>query len=143
MIAPLLLAAALAAAAPPADAPPAPPWADGSTADAPPAKIIQLTVYGQDACPKSEGDEVVICGREPESERYRLPKRFRGRKDAPAAVSGSWANTVQSLEWVSKQGLPNSCSVIGSGGQTGCMQQFLRQSRAEREEDRRAAAGEQ
>ncbi len=144
MIAPILLAAALAAAPPApvaaADSTPAPPWADGLGAQEPPPRIQQLTVYGSDPCPKSVGDEVVICGRQPESERYRLPKRFRDQRQAAAASTGSWANTVRELEWVGRQGLPNSCSVIGSGGQTGCMQQFLRQSRAEREEDRRAAA---
>ena len=101
-------------------------------------KIASLVVYGNDPCPRSSGDEIVVCGREPESERSRVPKRFRGKKTEPAQES--WSNTVRELEWVSRVGTPNSCSPVGSGGATGCYRLFLEQARAERRQARQDAA---
>lgn len=102
--------------------------------DAPPSttseKISTLVVYGDDPCPRSSEDEIIVCAREPESERYRIPKRLRKAK--PSAADRSWGERVQALETVSKQGLPNSCSPVGAGGQTGCFDQLLRQFREER-----------
>lgn len=96
-----------------------------------PTKLTTLVVYGDDPCPRSNDDEIVVCARQPESERYRIPKRLRRAK--PDAAERSWGDRVQVLEMVSRQGTPNSCSPIGSNGQTGCMAQFLRQAREERE----------
>lgn len=104
----------------------------------PPRRMSTLVVYGDDPCPKSSSDEIVVCGREPESERYRVPKRFRGKKTEPAQQA--WSNTVRELEWVSRIGTPNSCSPVGSGGATGCYQQFLRQARDERRQIESEAA---
>ena len=94
----------------------------------PPTRIQTLVVYGKDACPRSSDEEVVVCARLPESERYRIPKSLRG-KPANAARDGSWAGTAKVLEMVSRQGIPNSCSPIGSYGQTGCFQRFLEENR--------------
>ena len=99
----------------------------------PPDRISTLVVYGNDACPRSTEGEIVVCAREPESERYRVPKRFRGHKPLPA--EGSWAANA-----VSCMGIPNSCAPVGSGGQSGCMAQFLAQARAQREADKAEAA---
>lgn len=121
----LLLAPALAAA--PATA------ADRKPIDAsPPPRVATLVVYGDDPCPRSSDEEIVVCARQPESERYRIPKELRNKRktDIP---SQSWASRVRTLDMVSKRGLPNSCSPEGSGGQTGCMRQFLEAARAERE----------
>lgn len=101
----------------------------------PPEKMSTLIVFGNDPCPKSDGDEIVVCARQPESERYRLPKQFRGKRPVAAADTESWSNTVSALEYVGKAGTPNSCSPVGSGGQTGCYDQFLRQAREERRQN--------
>lgn len=98
--------------------------------ESPPERISSLVVYGNDPCPRSTSEEIIVCGREPESERFRVPKRFRGKKAEPARQA--WSNTVRELEWVSRVGTPNSCSPVGSAGATGCYQQFLRQAREER-----------
>jgi hypothetical protein len=106
------------------------PAGGGSGADTG-EKMSSLIVFGNDPCPRSSADEIVVCARLPESERYRVPKRFRGkRENAPATES--WTSRVSTLETVSRAGTPNSCSPVGSGGQTGCFSQFLRQSREER-----------
>jgi hypothetical protein len=89
-------------------------------------RTSNLTVYGNDACPKSTADEIVVCAREPESERYRIPKRFREtRKDDP--VNRSWSSRVATLEDAARPMRPNSCSPDGSNGQTGCVAAALRQ----------------
>jgi hypothetical protein len=111
----LPLLAALAAAPLPAQAPP-------------PERISTLVVFGDDPCPRSSADEVVVCARRPEGERYRIPKDLR-KRDYNAARDGSWAGTAKVLEMVSRQGLPNSCSPIGSYGFTGCFQRFLAENR--------------
>ena len=91
------------------------------------AKISTLLVFGNDPCPRSTEDEVVVCARQPESERYRIPKQFRGKR-YNAARDGSWAGTAKVLEYVSTRGLPGSCSFIGTAGQTGCFRRFLNEN---------------
>lgn len=95
-----------------------------------PERIASLTVYGNDPCPPGADDEIVVCGREPESERYRIPKSLRETKYQPPARS--WASRVHTLDDVSRAGRPNSCSVVGTGGQTGCYAHALEQWFAER-----------
>ena len=92
------------------------------------AKISTLLVFGNDPCPRSTEDEVVVCARQPESERYRIPKQFRGKR-YNAARDGSWAGTAKVLEYVSTRGLPGSCSFVGTAGQTGCFRRFLDENR--------------
>lgn len=117
----LLLAAPLAAAGP-----------GESLAEAPPPRISTLVVYGEDPCPRSKDDEIIVCARQPESDRYRIPKQLRKHKksDEPAV---SWTERTRTLDMVSQKGLPNSCSPHGTGGQTGCMRQFLEAARRDRE----------
>lgn len=96
----------------------------------PPQKIFALVVYGDEACPKAEGDEIVVCARKPESERYRIPKTLR---DKPAVSGGpGWGSQVANMEAVGRQTIPGSCSVNGSYGATGCTAAMLRQWFAER-----------
>ena len=97
----------------------------------PPQRTISLEVYGSDPCPVGEGDEIVVCARKPESERYRIPKPLRERKSRrPDELS--WGARVADLEEANRPSMPGSCSVEGSGGQTGCYQQMLRRWFAER-----------
>lgn len=104
----------------------------------PPAKISTLVVFGEDPCPKSSGDEIVVCARYPESDRYRLPKRFRHSK--PDVSGESWVNRAATLDMVSRDGLPDSCSPSGSGGQTGCFRKFREQWAAEQRQAKADAA---
>ncbi len=108
------------------------PAAAAPADDSPEPRMASLIVFGNDACPRSNDQEIVVCARLPEAERYRIPKRFRGKRSADAPAPDSWTNRVSTLESVSREGLPNSCSVVGSGGQTGCFQQFLHQAYQDR-----------
>jgi hypothetical protein len=96
----------------------------------PPERITNLLVYGDDPCPQSQGDEIVVCARRPESERYRIPKKLR---EKPAVAGGpGWGSQVATMEETQRQMLPNSCSTIGSNGFTGCTAKMLQQWFAER-----------
>ncbi len=109
------------------------PTAATAQAEPPPERIINLLVYGDDPCPKSEGDEIVVCARRPEAERYRIPKKLR---EKPAQAGGpGWASQVANMEQVQRSTLPNSCSVNGSNGFTGCTAKMLQQWFAERRMD--------
>jgi hypothetical protein len=125
-----MLLSLLAAAAVPAPAPVVPPQ-----------NISTLVVYGSDPCPRSKDDEIVVCARQPENERYRIPKALRDKrkKEAPAE---SWTARVRTMDVVSQRGLPNSCSPIGTNGQTGCFRQFQEFMRAQRQADKAEAAAE-
>jgi hypothetical protein len=92
-------------------------------------KVNQLIVYGNDPCKKSSEDEIVVCVRKPERERYRIPERLRDDPNDPK--NQSWANNAQALEYVGRSGI-GSCSPSGAGGWTGCFNDIVRAARAER-----------
>lgn len=93
-------------------------------------RIARVIVYGSDPCPTSaDGQEVVICARRPERERYRIPKELRDRRNG--GENPSWAERAQSLEYVGRTGA-QSCSTVGPGGFTGCYNQMVRAWRKDR-----------
>jgi hypothetical protein len=92
-------------------------------------KIKQVFVYGDDPCPPSEGEEIVVCARMPDNERYRIPADLRTDPNSPAVQS--WANRARSIETVGAMGI-NTCSPVGSGGYTGCFTQIANAAREER-----------
>lgn len=98
-------------------------------------RIAEIIVYGNDPCPRSTEDEVVVCARKPEAERYRIPERFR--ESGPLQTRQSWAARARSFEYVGRTGTM-SCSAVGPGGHTGCLQNMIDRARAEARE----AAGE-
>lgn len=118
--------AALAAAASPAFAQEEEPSAE---------RLRQVIVYGTDPCPPSLGEEVVVCARRPETERYRVPEPLRDT----GAKGESWTARARQLEYVGETGI-QSCSTVGPGGQTGCLEELLRRWREERREQAAAEA---
>ena len=106
--------------------------------DAPPAlaqtandRVNEIIVYGTDPCPRSTDDEVVVCKRVGEEERYRIPERLR--EGGTLQERTAWAKKVRSIERVGRTG-PQSCSPVGPAGYTGCMEQMIRDAREERDE---------
>ena len=87
-----------------------------------------LIIYGSDACPTSDGEEIVVCVRRDENERYRIPPELRDARDLTA--NESWLSQSQSIEYVGRSGT-DSCSPVGLGGFTGCTQELLRKAREE------------
>ena len=96
-------------------------------------RVSEVIVYGTDPCPRSTDDNVVVCARRPETERYRIPERFRG--GGPRQPRESWAERAKTLETVGDTGTL-SCSAVGPGGHTGCLQKLIDQARRERKEQR-------
>ncbi|MEO8175659.1 MAG: hypothetical protein ABI626_03265 [Sphingomicrobium sp.] len=93
--------------------------------------VSEVIVYGTDPCPRSTDDEVVVCARKPETERYRIPEKFR--PSGPRQTREAWANKARALETVGSTGI-NSCSPVGPAGFTGCLTQVIKQARAESDE---------
>lgn len=94
-------------------------------------RVKQVIVYGSDPCPISEGDEILVCARQGEEERYRIPKELR-REEIGSTKNESWTSRVRSIEYVGASGT-QSCSPVGSGGFTGCFSKIARQAKAERQ----------
>ena len=94
-------------------------------------RISQLIVFGDDPCPQSTGDEIVVCARKPEGERYRIPERLR--QGGSLQSRQAWAARAKQFEVVGRTGI-NSCSPVGPGGFTGCTEQLIKQAFTEREE---------
>jgi hypothetical protein len=97
----------------------------------PPERISFLVTFGEEKCPEAVGDEIVVCAVQPEGDRYRIPKDLREQTEV-SVRGGSWTSAVESLDGYSRAVLPNSCSVNGSNGFTGCTQKLLQQWFAER-----------
>ena len=122
-----VLAAAAFLAAAPASA--QQPEEAAPTADEAPVRVNQLIVYGDDACPPGGVDEIVVCARLPEDERFRIPEGLRDGSNDPA--NQSWTNRAIELSYVGRSGV-GSCSPSGANGFIGCHNELVRQARAER-----------
>jgi hypothetical protein len=94
-------------------------------------RVSEIIVYGNDPCPRSTDDAIVVCARKPESERYRIPERLRS--SGPRQTREAWANQARQFETVGATGI-NSCSPVGPAGFTGCLTQVIRQARQEQRE---------
>ncbi len=121
---PLLVLSAAAAFSTPAFAQPGKdgPNPVGAVGPLDTEKVKLVYVYGDDPCPAAskDPDEIVICAKLPDNERYRIPKELRDDKPIPAQ-NQSWVNRTAVADDVSRRaaGLPDTCSPTGSGGQTG------------------------
>ena len=93
-------------------------------------RIKQVIVYGSDPCPKSDGDEILVCARHDEKERYRIPEDLR-RENPGSTKNESWGTRATSIEYVGRTGT-ESCSPVGAGGVTGCFTQLAQKAKAER-----------
>lgn len=96
-------------------------------------RVNLLIVYGDDACTPSSEDEIIVCARLPEEERFRIPRSLRERPGEPAGRS--WYDRAIDLSYVGRSGI-GSCSPTGPGGFIGCHSQLVTQARAERRAER-------
>ena len=105
----------------------------------PPKRIRSIELRQGEACPQaSSAEEVVVC--RTIEDPYRIPSELRDEGAAQQPTNQSWVNRAATVDQVSRVagGLPNTCSPVGTGGQTGCFNQQAQQHAASRNE--RAAA---
>ena len=107
---------------------PQPAFAQSQDSSSTGSKMAEIVVFGNDPCPRSTDDEVVVCTRVPESYRYRMPEAYRPSGTYPQRQA--WANKAKSIERVGRTGI-QSCSPVGPAGYTGCMQQMIDEAKAE------------
>lgn len=91
-------------------------------------RVKMVILYGEDAAPAPQGDEIVVVARMPESERFRIPEDLRF-SDNPA--NQAWINRVERMEFIGNFGTL-SCSTVGAGGSTGCTQEMIRNAYADK-----------
>jgi hypothetical protein len=108
------------------------PTAGAQTA---PERTREILIFGNDPCPRSTDDEIFVCRRLPEKDRYRLPEALR--PTGPPQLSQSWATRSKALATVGSTG-PGTCSGVGPGGTTGCALGEIQQGLAERAEQEAA-----
>jgi hypothetical protein len=102
-----------------------------SVAQSASGNVAEIIVYGNDPCPRSTDDQVVVCARRPEAERFRIPEKLR--PSGSRQETEAWARKSRVLETVGSTGI-NSCSPVGPGGYTGCLTQVIRQAREQRQQ---------
>ena len=94
-----------------------------------------LILYGNDKCPtNASGQEIVVCSRRPEAERYRIPKELR----SPIVITPenqSWAAKANDTLNAGGASGTGSCSAVGGGGWTGCWAQQMRDAKRQRQAD--------
>jgi hypothetical protein len=49
-----------------------------------------VIIFGDDECPQGKGEEITVCARKAESERYRIPEPFRENTGGPK--NEAWTN---------------------------------------------------
>ena len=93
------------------------------------SKVSEIIVYGTDPCPRSTDDDVVVCARRPEAERFRIPEVLRD--NGTPQERQSWTKQAEGLATAGATGI-GSCSSVGPGGYTGCAQQEINRAFRER-----------
>ncbi|GGE17598.1 hypothetical protein GCM10011529_25130 [Polymorphobacter glacialis] len=83
-------------------------------------------MFGTEECPKpSSPDEVVVCARLPDSEIYRIPQQLRAANDQRTSPFQANRSLLLGDASGGAGGSIGSCSVVGSGGASGCNQDHI------------------
>ncbi len=101
-------------------------------------KVKLVDRFGEDPCPESTEDEIVVCSIYVEGDRYRIPQILRNDPNDPA--NQSWTQRAVSIRTLGASGT-NSCSPSGAGGFTGCTQSLIDAAYAERRNAPNVEAG--
>ncbi|SFR96035.1 hypothetical protein [Sphingomonas jatrophae] len=97
-----------------------------------------VEVYGNDPCPSSAGEEIVVCRRLPAREQFRIPEQLR-RAEVTPRERNSGVALAETARAASSATLPNNCSPVGGMGMTGCHKRDMDAARAERRAQGEAA----
>jgi hypothetical protein len=120
----LLAAGAAPALAQDAGDPPAAPAAETASTAIENYRRVTVTVYGNDPCPVAQSpDEIVVCARRPEEERYRL-RTLTPPPGVPveqgARIEQGGVGRTLGTDDVRLAGGTGTCTTVGPGGLTGC-----------------------
>lgn len=110
-----------------------------SAVDSANKRIRSVVVYGDEVCPESKDpDEIVVCARRPEEERYRLAP---SQRDAATKnrKNRAWGARAAELNTLGKTGT-GTCTPVGPGGDTGCTLQMVKDAAEERADAKAEAA---
>ncbi len=92
-----------------------------------------LVIFGNDKCPtNASGEQIVVCSRRPEGERYRIPKEMR----TPILITPenqSWAAKANDTLDAGGASGAGSCTASGPGGNIGCWAQQMRAAKRQRQ----------
>lgn len=98
-----------------------------------------IDVYGDDPCPSSQGQGIVVCRRLPKREQYRIPKDLREEEPSAQALGGQAVAAVNSTGGTGVQ--INSCNAIGAGVNAGCLKNEADAWAAQKKAEKKAEAG--
>lgn len=98
-----------------------------------------VTVFGDDPCPASNGQEIVICRHAARNEQFRIPQQLRESEIAPQALGGTAVAAVQTTGGTASQ--VQSCNAIGAGVSAGCVKKEADAWRAQQRAAKQAEAG--
>jgi hypothetical protein len=93
-------------------------------------KVNMVIAYSEDECPEQTAEnEIVVCQIVVEADRYRIPSTLR-QSSSPG--NQTQAQQFEKVRYIGAFGA-YSCSPAGSGGFTGCTQQFIEAAFDEKE----------
>lgn len=98
-----------------------------------------VTIYGDDPCPASNGQEIVVCRRAPRNEQFRIPRDLRESEAPPQALGGTAVAAVNSTGGNGVQ--VQSCNAIGAGVNAGCFKQQADAWRAQKQAEKQELNG--
>jgi hypothetical protein len=98
-----------------------------------------IDVYGDEKCPSSNGQQIVVCHRHDLKEKYRIPKDLRDSEPEPQAAGGN-VGALSAVNTTGGTGVQvQSCNAIGAGVNAGCTKSQLdnwkAQQRAKKKEE--------
>lgn len=100
-----------------------------------------IDIYGNERCPSSNGQQIVVCRRHPETERYRIPKDLRDSELEPQAGGGN-VGAVSAVNTTGGTGVQiQSCNAIGAGVNAGCTKSQLDNWKAQQRAQKKAEDG--
>jgi hypothetical protein len=98
-----------------------------------------VDVYGDEKCPSSGGQQIVVCRHHDIQEKYRIPKDLRDSEPEPQAGGGN-VGAMSAVATTGGTGVQvQSCNAIGAGVNAGCtksqIDNWKAQQRAQKKQD--------
>jgi len=100
-----------------------------------------IDVYGDEKCPSSNGEQIVVCHRHDLKEKYRIPKDLRDSEPEPQAAGGN-VGALSAVNTTGGTGVQvQSCNAIGAGVNAGCTKSQLDNWKAQQRAQKKADGG--